>query len=110
MEVPHDHQAQETHGCSGYQSGTDDNCALDGIQLVLTGNGTPDPNSYPAHYSQLLVEEQGTIGWTNTNCSKINTLGAFPLRYLHLYSLEYQIPHNSTGSTGFPTRVLAPPL
>jgi hypothetical protein len=38
--------------------------ALDGIQSVLTGNGTPDPNSYPAQYSQL-VEEQGTIGWTN---------------------------------------------
>jgi hypothetical protein len=38
--------------------------ALDGIQSVLTSNGTLDPHIYSAPYSQL-VEEQGTIGWTN---------------------------------------------
>jgi hypothetical protein len=38
--------------------------ALDGIQSVLTSNGTLEPQYYSAPYIQL-VEEQGIIGWTN---------------------------------------------
>jgi hypothetical protein len=48
------------------------NIALDGIQSVLTSNGTPDPPSYSALYSQL-VEEQGTIGWTNFLKGRLTT-------------------------------------